>query len=224
MGIDIANWLQVNILNNPQVLESLIALIIMIVAFFLFSKKPTEHNLFRSRRVWGTLLFVFGIFVFLYANIADLADVFTVWATIVLAGVAVFSFEESRRLRKQYKEREGRDRKERLLNDIQNWAESGIVAIAPASLQIDTNMILNELDLNLRPVATKMISVLIDTEKIGGDLKTKVLIVSKRLNAIGRAIQDPNKHINIVHARKILVVAFTDVIKVISDLKSQERL
>jgi hypothetical protein len=151
-----------------------------------------------------------------------LADVFIVWATIVLAGVAVFSFEESRRLRKQYKEREERDRREKLLDDIQGWAESGIVAIAPASLQIDENMILNELDLNLRPVAAKMISVLIDTEKISGDLQTKVLIVSKRLNAICKAIQNPNKHVNILHARKILIVAFTDVIKAVSDLKSQE--
>lgn len=123
---------------------------------------------------------------------------------------------------RQTRDMQKRERKERLLNDIQNWAESGIVAIASASLQIDTNMILNELNLNLRPVAAKMISVIIYTEKIGGDLKTKVWIASKRVNAIGRAIQDPNKHINIVHARKILIVAFTDVIKVISYLKSQE--
>ena len=126
MSADIANWLQVNIVNNPQVLKSLIALIILIVAIFLFSEKPTEKNLFRSRRVWGALLFVFAIFVFLFANIADLADAFIVWATIVLAGVAVFSFEESRRLRKQYKEREELDRKERLLNEIIEWASDGI--------------------------------------------------------------------------------------------------
>lgn len=123
MSADIANWLQVNIVNNPQVLKSLIALIILIVAYFLFSEKPTEKNPFRRRRVWGAILFVFGMFVFLFAYIADLADVFTVWATLVLVGVAVFSFEESRRLRKQYKEREERDRKERYLEKIVSWAK-----------------------------------------------------------------------------------------------------
>ena len=129
MSAEIANWLHVNIVNNPQVLKSLIALIILIVASFLFSEKPTEKNLFRSRRVWGALLFVFAIFLFLHANIADLADVFIVWATIVLAGTAVFSFEESRRLRKQYTEREERDRKERLLDEIIEWA-SGCMSCA----------------------------------------------------------------------------------------------
>jgi hypothetical protein len=94
----------------------------MIVAYFLFSEKPTEKIPFRRRRVLGALLFVFAIFVFLHANIADLADVFTVWATLVLAGVAVFSFEESRRLREENRQREERERKERLLNEILEWA------------------------------------------------------------------------------------------------------
>jgi len=222
MWVDIANWLLVNIVYNLQVSESIIALIIMIVAIFLFSNKPTDNSLFRNRRVWGALLFVFSTFVFLFANIADLADVFTVWATIILAFVAVFSFEESRRLRKQYKEREDRERREKLLNAIQNWAESGIVAITPVSLQTDANMIMSELDLNLRPVAAKMISVIIYTEKFGGDLRIKVLRTSLRLNTIGRALQAHNKNIDIVKARIILVRAFSDVIKVISDLKSQE--
>jgi len=85
--------------------------------------KPTKKILSKrlSGRIAGAALFVLGAFVFLRAYIADLADVFTVWATIVLAGVAVFSFEESRRLRKQYKEREENDRKERLLNEIIEW-------------------------------------------------------------------------------------------------------
>lgn len=151
------------------------------------------------------------VFVFL----DEWSMVLSASATLLLAFTAFWAIMDNRRVRTA-------DRREKLLNDIQNWAESGIVAIAPASLQIETNKILNELDLNLRPVAAKTLSVLIDTEKIGGDLQTKVLIVSKRLNAIGRAIQDPNKHINIVNARKILIVAFGDVIKVISDLKSQE--
>lgn len=120
MSTDIANWLLANIVSNPQVLKSLIALIILIVAIFLFSRKPTEKDTFRHGL--GASLFVFAIFGFLHANVADLADVFTAWATIVLAGIAALSFEESRRLRKQYKEREERDRKERLLNEIIQWA------------------------------------------------------------------------------------------------------
>ncbi len=122
MSADIANWLQVNILNNPQIFRGILALIIMMIGGILWSpKKPVEKGSFK--RSSGALIFVFGIFTFLYAFIANLADVFTVWATLVLAGVAVFSFEENRRLRKQYKEREERDRKERLLNEIIEWAE-----------------------------------------------------------------------------------------------------
>jgi len=117
---DVANWVLINVLTNTRVLTSLLALIILIVAGFLISdKKPAEKIPFR--RVLGAVLFVFGIFIFLYANIADLADVFIAWATLVLAGVAVFSFEESRRLREQYKKREEHDRKERLLNEIIEW-------------------------------------------------------------------------------------------------------
>ena len=121
MSIDIANWLQVNILGNPQITGSLIALIILVVASFLFSVKFTEKNPFRSRQVLGAVLSSFAIFVFLYSNITDIADVFIAWASMVLAGAAIVSFEESRRLRKQYKEREERDRKERLLNEIIEW-------------------------------------------------------------------------------------------------------
>ncbi len=124
MDINISNWLQVNIINNHQIVQSLIAIIILIIASFLFSKKSIEKSLFSNRRIWGAILFVFSIFIFLFANIADLADVFTVWATIVLAGVAVFSFEEGRRLRKQYTEKEQSDRKERRLNEIVEWALS----------------------------------------------------------------------------------------------------
>ena len=121
MSADIANWLQVNILNNPQIFQGILALIIMVIGGILWSpKKPVEKGFFK--RSSGALIFVFGIFTFLYAFIANLADVFTVWATLVLAGVAVFSFEENRRLRKQYKEREERDRKETKLNRIIDWA------------------------------------------------------------------------------------------------------
>jgi len=84
------------------------------------SEKPRKK--ISSKRTLGAVLFVFAIFIFLYANIADLADVFTVWATLVLAGVAIFSFEESRRLREENRQKEERDRKERLLNEIIEWA------------------------------------------------------------------------------------------------------
>lgn len=135
MGTDIANWLQVNIVNNPQILQSLIALIILLVAYFLFFEKPTEKIPFR--RVLGAALFVFGIFIFLYANIADLADVFIAWATIVLAGAALLSFAESRSLRKQYREREERDRKERLLDKICDW----VLEIHTSSLKQEMPMV-----------------------------------------------------------------------------------
>lgn len=121
MSADIANWLQVNIINNPQVFKSLIALIIMILAGFLSFGKP-KKSIFVKRFV-GVALFVFGMFLFLYANIDNLAGVFTVWATLILAGVAVFSFEESRRLRRENRQIEGRRSKESSLIEIIKWAE-----------------------------------------------------------------------------------------------------
>lgn len=119
MSTDITNWLQVNIVNNPQFLQGLLALIIMILAFFLAFGKPTKKI---PRRLGGMAVFVFGSFLFLYAYIAEFDRVLTVWATLILAAVAVFSFEESRRLREENRQREERERKERLLNEIIDWA------------------------------------------------------------------------------------------------------
>lgn len=118
---DVANWVLINVLTNTRVFTSLLALIILIVAGFLISaKKPAKKV--PSKRILGAVLFVFATFVFLHANIADLANVFTIWATLILAGVAVFSFEESRRLREENRQKEERDRRERLLNEIIDWS------------------------------------------------------------------------------------------------------
>ena len=109
MSTDITNWLQVNIVNNPQFLQGLLALIIMILAFFLAFGKPTKKI---PRRLGGMAVFVFGSFLFLYAYIAEFDRLLTVWATLILAAVAVFSFEESRRLREENRQREERERKD----------------------------------------------------------------------------------------------------------------
>lgn len=180
MSADIANWLQVNIVNNPQVLQSLIALIILIVASFLISEKPTEKSPFRSRRVWGALLFVFAIFIFLFANIADLADVFTVWATLVLAGVAIFSFEESRRLREQYKEREERDRKARLLNEIIKW----VLDVKISMLQGDAQTIMLERKQRYDRIFLAISDALLNAELMNLRATENSIQVEKELNDV----------------------------------------
>ena len=130
---DLANWVLINVLTNTRVLTSLLAFIILIVAGFLISdKKPAKKV--PSKRILGAVLFVFAIFVFLYANIADLADVFTVWATLILAGVAIFSFEESRRLREENRQRENRDRTEHYLDRVENW----LVSLATFAIQVQS--------------------------------------------------------------------------------------
>lgn len=125
----VLNFASTNISIITRVVTSLLALIILIVAAFLMSEKATKNN--SSTHILGSVLFVFATFVFLYANIQNLADVFTVWATLILAGVAILSFDESRRLREENMQREERERKERLqerllreLDQISEWAQS----------------------------------------------------------------------------------------------------
>ncbi len=167
---DVADWVLINVLTNFQVSTSLIALIILIVASFLFSRKPTEKSTFGHGL--GASLFVFSLFVFLLANIADLADVFTAWATIVLAGIAALSFEESRRLRKQYKEREERDRKERLLNEIIQWAED----INNASLVPDISPSIKQREINVLMRYGSSFSKAISIETIASESFKKELL------------------------------------------------
>ena len=125
---DVVNWFIINVLSNPRVFTSLLALIILIVAGFLMSEKRIK--IYSFKRILGATLFVLAIFVFLFANITDLADVFTVWATLILAGVAIFSFEESRHLRGENRQREEREREERFLERIIDWAEGITVFVS----------------------------------------------------------------------------------------------
>ncbi len=58
---DVADWDLINMLINPRVSMSLLALIILIVAGFLMSEKPIKKYSFK--RILGAVLFVFAIFV-----------------------------------------------------------------------------------------------------------------------------------------------------------------
>ncbi len=213
---DVANWVLINVLTNTRVFTSLLALIIMIVASFLLSKKSTEKSPFRSRRVWGVLLSVFAMFIFLFANIADIADVFTVWATLVLAGAAILSFEESRRLRKQYKEKEEHDRKEGILNEIIEWAidvgKCGLEKDLPDTSRISD---MNEGKLHLAyslNILAKTFQSLRGRNQYTSQI---VLTFSSDLQKAAKAlINDIEEHINLLDALSgIITVKFVSITK-----------
>jgi len=71
-----------------------------------------------NRISWG--ISAFGAFILLMAFFA--ADALIVWASLALAVAAFLSFEESRRLRRDNVDREAREKKERLLNKVIDWA------------------------------------------------------------------------------------------------------
>jgi preprotein translocase subunit YajC len=225
MWADIADWIKVNILNNPQVFKSIIALIIMMVGLFLFSKRPTERKLLKNKRVWGTFLFVCGIVLFLQANLTDLADVFTVLATIVLAAVAVFSFEESRRLRKQYAEREERDRKERLLKEISDWAEDAFRCFITA--HPDTiPKIIKENRVRLAPIEAKNTIMINLANEFGKAFQAIVKEAATNLDNYFYYFEpgrEKSRGLNIEELPKVCKDSFVEVLKAVANLRTKEK-
>jgi len=76
------------------------------------------------------ILLLSVIFFFIY--LPEYASLFSAWAAMAVAIAAYTSIEENRRLRRDNKEREERDRKETLVNEIIKWA----MEVANCSAQV----------------------------------------------------------------------------------------
>ncbi len=89
-----------------------------------------------SWRILGGTVFAFGAFVVLF-NFLEPDKAFIIWASLALAFAAFLSFGESRQLRNDNVKRELRDRKERLLVEIIEWATD----LAKVSFGSELNLI-----------------------------------------------------------------------------------
>lgn len=93
------------------------AIIFLIIGFILVIKKP-----FKFAFIIGIVFVGASSFVFLQAMIKDLSDVFMVWGTLTLALFAATTLNENARLHKDTLDKEQRDRIEKRLIEIADWA------------------------------------------------------------------------------------------------------
>lgn len=89
-----------------------------IIAITLFVMGSWKNN--RMLRTLGISLYVaFGVCLFIFWT--DLREIITAFAAVAAVIIAAYSINESRLMRKESMERESRDRKERLVNEVTNW-------------------------------------------------------------------------------------------------------
>jgi len=85
----------------------------------------------RNLNVAGFIVFLFAVFVVIY-RYEEFAVKISAFAALLVAFAAFASIEESRRIRRDSVEREGRDRKERLVDEVARWLRELAVHIFPA--------------------------------------------------------------------------------------------
>jgi hypothetical protein len=74
----------------------------------------------RTLRTYGSA-FIAGAGVYLFVVWADLREILTALAAMAAVFIAAYSIDESRRMRQDSIERENRDRKEWLVNEVAEW-------------------------------------------------------------------------------------------------------
>lgn len=74
----------------------------------------------RTLRIYGSA-FIAGAVVYLFVLWADLREILTALAAMAAVFIAAYSIDESSRMRQDSIDREKRDRKERLLNEVTEW-------------------------------------------------------------------------------------------------------
>jgi len=107
-------------MNNGQLDIStiIIAGVAVIIGVILIAIGNRKNK--RMLRIVG-IGFCIGAGVTLFVESAELRDILTAFAAIVAVIIAAFSIEQSRQMRKDSIERESRDRKERLVNEVAEW-------------------------------------------------------------------------------------------------------
>ena len=112
-----------------------------------------------------------GAAVSLFVMSAELREILTAFAALFAVIIAVFSIDESRRIRKDSIDREGRDRKERLIDEAAKWLRELESRIFPKHAAI-TSEILEEADrrrqtTNISPATWRLLD---DSDRVLGEM------------------------------------------------------
>ena len=108
-----------------QLIIGIISILIMLAGALIIWLKSLNRNDKRTR-IFGVAIILFGAFIFLkFFSNADLATVFTAWSTLVLALATFYTID-------QYRNKEKRDRRERILIEINEWAEKALLFVDKA--------------------------------------------------------------------------------------------
>jgi len=117
-------------MNNGQLDIStiIIAVVSAIIGAILFSVGNRKNK--RALRMLGIGFFL-GAGVSLFVKSTELREILTAVAVVFAVIIAAFSIDESRRLRQDSIERESRDRKERLYDEVTKWLRELEIRIFP---------------------------------------------------------------------------------------------
>ena len=124
----------------------------------------------RILQKWG-IIFLMGAGVGLFVMSAELRGVITAFATVVAVVIAGYSINESRRIRQDSIEREGRDRKERLIDEAAKWLGELESRIFPKHAAI-TSEVLKEADrqrqtMDVSPATWRLLD---DSDRVLGEM------------------------------------------------------
>ncbi|MHB8105203.1 MAG: hypothetical protein ACYDG5_06655, partial [Dehalococcoidales bacterium] len=123
--------------NNEQIsVEILVVGFVTAVILFLIGCLLVKcvKNKAISRAGKSIEWLAYAVFmVFVFAGIPTMKEVIVAFASLAAVIIALLSFDQSRRIRQESLDKENRERKERLLNEIIEWARE----INNSSLDID---------------------------------------------------------------------------------------
>jgi len=125
-------------MSNGQLDISIIVVVFAIIGAILLLVGTKQDK--RLLRFLG-IGFLIGAGVSLFIKSAELRDILTALSAVIAIFIAAFSFDESRRLRQETNDREKRDKKERLLNEIIEWASDGIRLCALHKVRTKATMV-----------------------------------------------------------------------------------
>jgi hypothetical protein len=110
---------------NCATLNYLFDILLILIGTYLIIRNHLNKKLPRGLTpvVIGILLILIGLYKFLFEATGSVNDAVMAFSTFTLAVVAAFTLIENNKLRKDSKEKEERDRKERALIDIIDWAK-----------------------------------------------------------------------------------------------------
>ena len=115
----LSSWIVARFFPNEKVIHDAILIsLIFAVGITIMLRGNATRN--RALNTLGFLIFLVGVFVVIY-KYEEFAVKISAFGVLLVAFAAFASIEESRRIRQDSIEREGRDRKERLFDEVAKW-------------------------------------------------------------------------------------------------------